>query len=417
MIDSDVLVIGGGAAGVMSAIAAADEGATVIVLEKNEKIGKKLYITGKGRCNLTNACDMDELFENICTNSKFMFSSIHKFSNYDVMNFFENEGLNLKTERGNRVFPASDKSSDVIKTLTNACKNRNIQVLFGKEVKKLNKFDDEFVNVTCTDGSKFCARSVVIATGGLSYKSTGSTGDGYVFAREMGHKIKDTSPSLVPMNVKGNICQRLQGLSLKNVEISFYMENNPKKKVAGLFGEMMFTHFGITGPIVLSASALIGKESIKKGCFALVDLKPALDETKLDKRILREFDGAKNTHIKNILPKLLPKKMADIFPEICGIDPDKPVYDITKEERKKLRNTIKNLKLDILSLRDINEAVITRGGIDTSQINPSTMESKLVEGIYFAGEIIDTDAYTGGFNLQIAWSSGYAAGVAAAKRR
>ena len=423
----NIIVVGGGAAGMLAAYFAAAAGNNVTLLEKNEKLGKKIYITGKGRCNLTNACDVEELFLNVKRNSKFLYSAFYGFDNSMVIDFFESHGMPVKVERGNRVFPVSDKSSDVIFALQRALKEKKVEVLLHTEVSKLcyekitdAKADEEaadkktelkITGVILKDGTKMDADAVIVATGGLSYPSTGSTGDGYKMAEDAGHTVTECTPSLVPFNVKEEWVKSLQGLSLKNTAISIY---SGKKKLYEDFGEMLFTHFGVSGPMILSASASIKQSLIKQPLDMYIDLKPALTQEALDKRILREFEEAKNKQFKNSINKLLPAKMIPVIIELSGIDPDKKVNEISKEERNRLLMLFKKLPVTLNGPRGYNEAIITKGGIKVKEINPSTMESKLVNGLYFAGEVLDLDAYTGGFNLQIAWSTGYLAGTSAA---
>ena len=404
---SRVVIAGGGAAGMMASIAAARSGHEVHVYEKNEKLGKKLFITGKGRCNLTNACDMETLFENVCSNRKFLYSAFYGFSNQDAVSFFEDCGLKIKVERGDRVFPASDHSSDVIGVLSRKMKELGVNVHLNCGVKKL-VIEDGRVTGILTEGNDFVpADEVIIATGGISYPSTGSTGDGYRFAREAGHTVSELSPALVPLNIKEDFAKQLQGLSLRNVRAGVY---KGKKCLYEDFGEMMFTHFGVTGPLILSASSLIQKE-LKKGPLTLsIDLKPALSEEQLDARILRDFKEAQNKQFKNSLGGLFPSKLIPVMVELSGIMPEKQVNEISREERTRFLHKIKHLELTITGLRDYNEAIITKGGVVVKEINPATMESKLVKGLYFIGEVLDLDALTGGFNLQIAWSTAMAAG-------
>ena len=402
-----VLVIGGGAAGMFAAISAAEEGHEVHLFEKNEKCGKKLYITGKGRCNLTNACEMEELFNNVCSNSKFLYSSFYGFTNQDAIAFFEENGTKTKVERGERVFPLSDHSSDVIGALTRKMRALGVQVHLNIEVKEILTEENKVTGLLFSDGTKEMGDVVILATGGLSYASTGSTGDGYRFAEKLGHKITELSPALVPMNVKEEDCTRLQGLSLKNVRVSL---SAGKKCFYEDFGEMMFTHFGVTGPLILSASSQIPKKFRGQELTLSIDLKPALTPEQLDDRLLRDFSREKNKQFKNVLGGLFPSKLIPIMVERSGIEPEKQVNAIEKAERLQFVEKIKNFRLTVTGLRDYNEAIITRGGICVKEVNPSTMESKLVSGLFFAGEVLDLDALTGGFNLQIAWSTAYAAG-------
>lgn len=402
-----VIVAGGGAAGMMAAIMAARNGAKVTLIEKNEKLGKKLFITGKGRCNLTNSCDTEELFQNIVTNHKFLYSSIYSFDNYSTINFFEELGLKLKTERGGRVFPASDHSSDVIQILQKELQRQKVMVYLHTKVKQVCMNDGSITGVILGDGRHLDAESVIIATGGLSYPSTGSTGDGYEFAKQAGHVICPCHPSLVPLETEEEWCKELMGITLKNVSISLQRE---KKVVYNGFGEMLFTHFGVSGPLILSASAYI--HSHEKGSLKLqVDLKPALTEEQLDDRLQRDFFRYQNRYLQNAMDDLLPKKLIPILIAYSRIPSDKKVNKITKEERMQLVQALKALTLHVTGTRDYKEAIITKGGVNVKELNPQTMESKLVKGLYFAGEVLDTDGLTGGFNLQIAWSTGYAAGI------
>ena len=408
---SRVIVIGGGPAGMFAAYFAAKNGHKVTLLEQNEKLGKKLYITGKGRCNITNASDMEELFKNVCSNPKFLYSAFYSYTNDQVVEFFEEHGCQTKVERGNRVFPVSDRSSDVIAALTRALKGEGVEVrLFTKAREILASEQDEtnmVQGVILADGTRLEADAVVLATGGVSYVSTGATGDGYRFAEKLNHRIVEPTPSLVPFETKEAWVPELQGLALKNVSVKIV---NGKKTLYEDFGEMLFTHFGISGPMILSASAAIKPELIKEQPICYIDLKPALDEETLDKRVLREFEDAKNKQYKNSIQKLLPGKLVPVIIELSGIDPDKKVNEISKEERKRLVGLLKALPVTILGTRGWNEAIITRGGVSVKDVNPSTMESKKVKNLYICGEVLDLDAMTGGFNLQIAWSTGYLAG-------
>ena len=402
-----VLVIGGGAAGMFAAISAAEEGHEVHLFEKNEKCGKKLYITGKGRCNLTNACEMEALFNNVCSNSKFLYSSFYGFTNQDAIAFFEENGTKTKVERGERVFPLSDHSSDVIGALTRRMRALGVQVHLNIEAKEILTEEGRVTGLLFSDGTKETGDAVILATGGLSYPSTGSTGDGYRFAEKLGHKITELSPALVPMNVKEEDCRRLQGLSLKNVRVSL---SAGTKCFYEDFGEMMFTHFGVTGPLILSASSQVPKKFRGQELTLSIDLKPALSPEQLDDRLLRDFSKEKNKQFKNVLGGLFPSKLIPVMVERSGIEPEKQVNAIEKTERLQFVEKIKNFRLTVTGFRDYNEAIITRGGVCVKEVNPSTMESKLVSGLFFAGEILDLDALTGGFNLQIAWSTAYAAG-------
>lgn len=404
---SKVLVIGGGAAGMFAAIFAARNGNEICLLEKNEKLGKKIFITGKGRCNITNACDIDTLFGSVISNSKFLYSSFYGYTNEDVMEFFEEMGLKIKTERGERVFPESDHSSDVIGTLIKELQRLGVEICLRAEVKRILKDDRGFRGVILADGKQKFGDACIVATGGYSYQTTGSTGDGYRFAKEMGHEVSEILPALVPLNVKENYVKELQGLSLRNVETVIY---DGKKEVYRDFGEMLFTHYGVSGPLILSASSYITKKLKKKEMRLVIDLKPALSETQLDARVLRDFEDNKNKQFKNAIGKLFPSKLIPVMLLLSGIDPEKKVNEISKEERLGFVHLIKHFELTITGTRDFNEAIVTQGGVKTKEINPSTMESKIVPGLYFAGEVLDLDALTGGFNLQIAWSTGYAAG-------
>lgn len=404
---SKVIVVGGGAAGMLAAIAAAEKGHKVVLLEQNEKLGKKIYITGKGRCNVTNACEVEKLFENVITNPKFLYSAIYGFDNSAIMTLLEEAGCPLKIERGERVFPISDHSSDVIAALQRILKKKQVEIRLHTKVKKLWIEEKHICGVVLGNGQKEAADAVVIATGGLSYPTTGATGDGYRMAQEVGHTVKECQPSLVPFETVEGWCRELQGVSLKNVDLTMY---DGKKVVYQGFGEMLFTHFGVSGPLVLSASSFYGKCKKKEDVTLVLDLKPALSEEQLDKRVLRDFEEAQNKQFKNALNGLFPAKLVPVMIKLSGIEPEKKVNEITKEERKSLVHLTKHLTMQVSGTRDFNEAIITRGGIHVKEVNPSTMESKLVEGLYFAGEVLDLDALTGGFNLQIAWSTGYLAG-------
>ena len=403
-----VIIIGGGAAGMIAAYSAALTSKQVILLEKNEKLGKKIFITGKGRCNLTNASDMNTVMENVVSNKRFLFSAFKNFTNEDIMNLVENNGTKLKIERGNRVFPVSDHSSDIIKSLENAIRDLHVDIRLNTKVDELIIENDRCIGVTIGK-NKIMADAVIVATGGMSYQATGSDGDGYRFAKEAGLSVSKLYPSLVPFNIEGERIKALQGLSLKNIHAYIY---NDKKLVYDEFGEMLFTHFGVSGPVIISASAVIGNKNIK-GYRLSIDLKPALDDEKLDERILRDFAEQKNKSLKNSLNKLFPAKLIDEVIYQSKLDPDKKVNLLTKEERYSLVHATKNLEYVISSTRGFNEAIITKGGVEVSQIKPKTMESKKIKGLFFAGEVLDLDAFTGGYNLQIAWSTGYAAGEGA----
>ena len=408
---SNVIVVGGGAAGMMAAIFAARNGQNVTLLEKNEKLGKKIFITGKGRCNITNASEIEDLFSAVISNPKFLYSGFYSFTNDQVIHFFEELGVATKIERGNRVFPVSDHSSDVIAALAREMQHLKVKVQLHCEVKELLINNErEIKGVRLANGKKMTADAVVVATGGISYPSTGSTGDGYRFARNCGHKVTELFPSLVPMEVKEWYAKELQGLSLENIEIHI---TDGKKKLYDEFGEMLFTHYGVTGPVILSASSIVGKTLEKKELVLHIDLKPALTEEQLDKRLLREFEANHNKQFKNAIDSLLPAKLRPVIIELSGIEEEKKVHEITKEERLNLLRLIKDFHMTLTGLRGYNEAIITKGGISVKEIDPGTMESKLIKNLYFAGEVLDLDAVTGGYNLQIAWSTGYLAGISA----
>lgn len=413
MNDRKIAVIGAGAAGMMAACAAAGNHCSVTIYERNEKAGKKIFITGKGRCNVTNASDMEDVFLNIVTNRKFLYSALYSFTNQDVMDFFEKEGLALKVERGNRVFPVSDKSSDVILALKHALKRRKVDIEYNTLVKDLIVEDNVVKGIELSDGRKVMCDCVIMSTGGMSYPVTGSDGTGFDILKKYGHTVKELHPGLVPMNVSEEYVKELQGLSLKNIKVSFY-EPGKKKAVYEAFGEMLFTHFGVSGPVILSASSLVYKYLKTGGLELRIDLKPALDNNQLDERILRDFKESANKDFRNSLDMLLPRKMIPVIIDYCKIDPYKKVNLVTKEERYRLLDSIKNFKMTITTLRGFNEAIITGGGIHVKEVNPKTMESKLVKGLYMAGEMLDVDALTGGYNLQIAWSTGKLAGESAA---
>lgn len=411
---SHVIVVGGGAAGMFAAIAAAKNGHQVTLYEKNEKLGKKIFITGKGRCNITNAADMEELFDAVVTNSKFLYSSFYGYTNQNVIDFFEDAGVPVKIERGNRVFPISDHSSDVIRALEREMKKVGVKVCLNTEVKSVEAEKGKFNKVVLKDTTTQAADACIVATGGLSYRSTGSTGDGFRFAENVGHKVTQCFPSLVPMETKEPWICELQGLSLRNVEAKIL---DGKKELYKDFGEMLFTHFGVSGPLIISASSYVGKKFMdkngqKKELTLEIDLKPALTEEQLDQRVLRDFEENHNRQFKNAITKLFPTKLIPVMLELGGIDPEKKVNSIEKEERKQFVHLIKHFRMTITGLRGYLEAIITKGGVNVKEIDPGTMESKLVKGLYFAGEVLDLDALTGGFNLQIAWSTGYAAGNA-----
>ena len=411
---SHVIVVGGGAAGMFAAIAAAKNGHQVTLYEKNEKLGKKIFITGKGRCNITNAADMEELFDAVVTNSKFLYSSFYGYTNQNVIDFFEDAGVPVKIERGNRVFPISDHSSDVIRALEREMKKVGVKVCLNTEVKSVEAEKGKFNKVVLKDTTTQTADACIVATGGLSYRSTGSTGDGFRFAENVGQKVTQCFPSHVPMETKEPWICELQGLSLRNVEAKIL---DGKKELYKDFGEMLFTHFGVSGPLIISASSYVGKKFMdkngqKKELTLEIDLKPALTEEQLDQRVLRDFEENHNRQFKNAITKLFPTKLIPVMLELGGIDPEKKVNSIEKEERKQFVHLIKHFRMTLTGLRDYPEAIITKGGVHVKEIDPGTMESKLVKGLYFAGEVLDLDALTGGFNLQIAWSTGYAAGNA-----
>ncbi len=407
---SKVLIIGGGAAGMMAGIAAAENGNEVHIFEKNEKLGKKIFITGKGRCNVTNACNVDELMKKVVSNSRFLYSAFRTFDNYATIDFFEENGLPLKIERGQRVFPQSDHSSDVIRTLQKELERRGVHIHLNSEVKRIVTEEGAFRKIVLNSG-EMEGDACIVATGGLSYPSTGSTGDGYRFAKEAGHTVTSLSPSLVAVEIKEAFAKELMGLTLKNITLRLVQN---KKVLYSDLGEMLFTHFGVSGPLVLSASSYIAQSVLKGEEMPMIqiDLKPALSEEQLDARILKDFEAAKNKQFKNALDHLLPQRMAEVMVRLSGIDPEKQVNAVSKEERKQLVSLFKGLTLHVTGLRDYKEAVITKGGISVKEIVPSSMESKLISGLYFAGEVLDVDAMTGGYNLQIAWSTGYTAGHA-----
>lgn len=401
----------------IAAVTASENGNEVTILEKMENIGKKLLITGKGRCNITNSADMEEFMKNIPENSKFLYSSFNKYTNQDIVNFLKKQGVETKVERGGRIFPVSDKAQDVLEAFKRKLKELKVQIRTNFEVAKILTEDGNVTGIEGKNGEKILADKVILATGGKSYPVTGSTGDGYRMAKMLGHTVTELKPSLVPLTTSGNsrvLCQQMQGLSLKNVVIKIKNEN---KIIYEDFGEMLFTHYGVSGPVILSASAILIRyknidELLKENKIKLyIDLKPALDEEKLDNRILRDFEELKNKQFKNSLDKLLPRKMIEPIITLIGISPEKRINEITKEERRKIVKVLKNFELTLNGFRSIEEAIVTKGGISIKEINPKTMESKIINGLYFAGEIIDLDAFTGGFNLQIAWSTGYSAGT------
>ncbi|WP_125114667.1 NAD(P)/FAD-dependent oxidoreductase [Agathobaculum sp. Marseille-P7918] len=406
----NILVVGGGAAGLMAAGTAAESGAHVTLFETNEKVGRKLFITGKGRCNVCNNCDAQGVLQNVPVNPRFLYSALDCFSPTDVMAFFEKHGVPLKTERGNRVFPVSDKSADIIDALFTWIKRLGVTII-QKTVEQLDIRDGQVTGVRA-GGKTYAGDRVIVATGGASYPQTGSTGDGYRFAKQAGHTVVPPNPSLVPLVEAGDICRELMGLSLRNVQVTVF-ENN--KKIFSEFGEMLFTHFGLSGPLILSASAHMRHFGSKEYC-AEIDLKPALDEKTLDKRLLSDFDKHKNSDFINALGDLLPRKIIPVVVQMSGIDPHEKVNSITKAQRASLLHTLKHFEVAVSGKRPIAEAIVTTGGVNVREVSPKTMESKKCAGLYFAGEVLDVDAYTGGFNLQIAWSTGRLAGLSAAQK-
>lgn len=412
-----VIVIGGGPAGMMAAISSAKQGNEVILLEKMKSLGRKLLITGKGRCNITSSLEISEFIKNIQGNGKFLFSAFQNFTNQDIISFLNKQGVPVKEERGNRIFPVSNQSQDVLNAFLEKLNQLKVEIRTNSAVKRILVEGNKVIGVEIETGENIKADKIVLATGGKSYPATGSTGDGYAIASELGHNITKIRPSLVPLTIKEiTICQDMQGLSLRNVSITI-MDVTKKKKIYTDFGEMIFTHFGVSGPIILSGSAhLVRYKQVEKlmqenNLKINIDLKPALSEEKLDARIRRDFEEFKNKQFKNSLEELLPKKMISTMISLSNIPPEKKVNEITKQERHSFVQLLKNFELTINGFRPIEEAIITAGGIDVKQINPSTMESKIISGLYFAGEIIDVDGYTGGFNLQIAYSTGYMAGM------
>ena len=404
---SRVIVIGGGAAGMMAAYAAALSGHSVVLLEQNEKLGKKLFITGKGRCNVTNACEREKLFENVVSNPKFLYSAFSEFDNGDLMELLRRAGCPLKVERGERVFPVSDHASDVTAALTRLLKEGGVEVRLRVKVKEISAADGRVTGVLPADGQYIRADAVVLATGGLSYPMTGSGGDGHRMAEGLGHTLKTCTPALTPMETAEQWCTSLQGLSLKNVTLTMRCGG---KQIWSGFGEMLFTHFGISGPLVLSASSYYGKCKDKTAVTAAVDLKPALTMEQLDRRILRDFEENRNKQFKNVIGSLYPSRLVPVMILLSGIDGEKKIHEVTRQERSRLAEVTKNLTMRVTGLRDFAEAIITQGGVRVKEVNPSTMESKIVQGLYPVGELLDLDAVTGGFNLQIAWSTGYLAG-------
>ena len=425
----NIAVIGAGAAGMMAAVAAAENGAKVTIYEKNEKAGKKIYITGKGRCNVTNNADTDMFFGNVCRNPKFLYSAVYAFDHNSVYDFFEKNGCHLKIERGDRVFPVSDHSSDIIGTLVRYLQKLHVKISYNSEVTAIEYKDDTVASITIGKKEKVFVDAVIVCTGGLSYASTGSTGDGYIFARKAGHSLTKTYPSLVPLEVKEPWVKELQGLSLRNVSVKMVekepaKDNNPehsdkkrKKKSSKNayegFGEMLFTHFGISGPLILTASTCY-EEGVKYEIH--LNLKPALTKEQLDKRIIRDFEEGKKKVFRNVLGGLFPSKLIPVIIELSGIAPDKKVSEISKKERERLVDLTQDLVMNVTGTRGFDEAIVTKGGVNVKEIDSSTMESKFRKGLYFAGEVLDLDAVTGGFNLQIAWSTGHLAGLCAATK-
>lgn len=405
-----VAVIGAGAAGMMAAITAAEAGADVTLFEKNDRVGKKLRITGKGRCNVTNNCDNNEFLSNVPTNPRFLYAALSRFSTADTMAFFENAGVPLKTERGKRVFPISDRAADIVSAMERRCREAGVTIVH-RRVRGLLIEDGRIVGLRYGE-SEEAFDAVIVCTGGRSYSMTGSDGDGYRFAADAGHTVTPLHPSLVPLVAEGKLCASLQGLSLKNVSLSIKLTQSGKT-VYEDFGEMLFTHYGLTGPLVLSASAHLS--DIAPGKYeAVIDLKPALDEKTLDARILSDFSKYQNRDLINALDDLLPQKMISPYIGLCGIDPRKKVNSITREERERMVRVLKGVHVKLVGFRPIEEAIVTRGGVSVKEVDPKTMQSKFVQDLYFAGEVLDVDAYTGGFNLQIAFSTATVAGTSAA---
>jgi predicted Rossmann fold flavoprotein len=407
-----VIVIGGGAAGMMAAVKAAEAGAKVTLVERNEKVGRKIYITGKGRCNLTNDCSVQEALQNYPRGGRFLYSSMSRFTPADTKAFFTGLGVELKTERGNRVFPVSDHASDIIDALFYELRRKKVDIVTAR-VKELTTQEEHITGVCLDNGKTLKGDAVIIATGGASYPATGSTGDGYELAKSARHTIVKIGASLVPLTA-GEECAKMMGLSLRNIKLK--IKNQKKKVVFEGFGELLFTHFGLSGPLVLSASAHL-KDFDKNKYSAIIDLKPALDEKQLDERILRDFGENPNREIQNVLGGLLPRLMIPVLLERTNIQPETRVHDITKAQRHRMMEEMKGFRVDITGTRPIAEAIVTTGGVKLSEVNPSTMESKKLSGLYFAGEVLDIDGYTGGFNLQAAWATGAAAGQAAASEQ
>ena len=406
-----ILIVGGGAAGMAAAVFLGEKNHQVHLFEKNEKLGKKLFITGKGRCNITNTCDDETFFKSVVTNAKFLYSAFYGYSNQDVVSFFENLGLAVKEERGGRIFPVSDHSSDVIRILEKRMKELDVKVHLKSEAEALLTEEGEngerkIKGVRLRNGTEILGEKVIVATGGFSYQATGSTGDGYTFAKEAGHTVTQLRPALVPIATKEEYVTQMQGLALKNIRFTV---KDGKKVLYDDFGELLFTHFGISGPLVLTASSYIGKKLEKKELQGYIDLKAALTEEQLDARLLREFEAGINRQFKNVITGMFPAKLYPVILELGGIAPDKKVNEITRKERQDFIHLVKHFPLTLVELRPFREAIITQGGVKVKEINPKTMESKLVKGLYFIGEVLDLDAVTGGFNLQIAWSTAKAA--------
>ena len=399
----DGIVIGGGPAGMFAAITAARRGQKVVLLERNDRLGRKLLITGKGRCNVTNNCTVDEVLKNVPRNGRFLYSAMNAFPPEKIMAFFEENGCALKTERGNRVFPVSDKSQSVLEALQKAMRRAGVEVRTGRVREILT--ENGAVTGVRTEGETISCNWVILATGGMSYPATGSTGDGYAMAQALGHTVVPATGSLVPLETAGEDCQQMQGLALRNVDVKLL--DSKGKKLFSDFGELLFTHFGVSGPTELSASAHLKGE----GCRLVIDLKPALEEQKLDSRILRDLELYKNRSMENALTDLLPRSMIPVMLRRCGIDGEMQANSLTKQQRRALVEQLKGFDLTITGKRPVAEAIITSGGVKVSEIDPKTMQSKKTAGLYFAGEVIDCDAYTGGFNLQIAWATAYAAGM------
>lgn len=406
-----ILIIGGGAAGMAAAVFLGEKNHQVHLFEKNEKLGKKLFITGKGRCNITNTCDDETFFKSVVTNAKFLYSAFYGYSNQDVVSFFENLGLAVKEERGGRIFPVSDHSSDVIRILEKRMKELDVKVHLKSEAETLLTEEGEngerkIKGIRLRNGAEILGEKVIVATGGFSYQATGSTGDGYTFAKEAGHTVTQLRPALVPIATKEEYVTQMQGLALKNIRFTV---KDGKKVLYDDFGELLFTHFGISGPLVLTASSYIGKKLEKKELRGYIDFKAALTEEQLDARLLREFEAGINRQFKNVITGMFPAKLYPVILELGGIAPDKKVNEITRKERQDFIHLVKHFPLTLVELRPFREAIITQGGVKVKEINPKTMESKLVKGLYFIGEVLDLDAVTGGFNLQIAWSTAKAA--------